>query len=180
MSLLPRLKKVGYRYLALEINEKAQMPCHSQDMMRFYTDYMKHRYTGNAGYPYAKPGWIDLTRKAIDLRYEIVFIDSSPSHSSGSPSRDKDMFEKMQKDIFDVDKDAKVVVYIGAHHVSECETDDGVTFSRSKRRPLGLFLEEYTKGKNLSVYMGHPFDTPVGCDLFISDFIWNTRLNCEP
>jgi hypothetical protein len=80
----------------------------------------------------------------------------------------------MQKDIFDADKEAKVVVYIGANHVSECETDDFIYWHTKKRKPLGLFLEEYTKGRNLSVYMGHTYDTPAGCDLFISDFIWNT------
>jgi hypothetical protein len=58
--------------------------------------------------------------------------------------------------------------------VSECETDEGISSHIRKRKPLGFFLEEYTKGRNLSVYMGYTSDTPVGCDLVISDFIWNT------
>ena len=42
-----------------------------------------------------------------------------------------------------------------------------------KKRLLGYFLDRYTKEKNFSVYMGHSDDAAVGCDLFISYFIWD-------
>jgi hypothetical protein len=38
---------------------------------------------------------------------------------------------------------------------------------------LGYFLDDFTGGRNFSGYMGHTYGTPEGCDLFISDSIWN-------
>jgi hypothetical protein len=174
MSLLPRLRKIGYGYLALEVNEKARENCHSNDMVRCYVDYKKNKRTNGERYPYAKPGWIELMKKAIDLNFEIKFIDSPLGSTYGDPLRDKKMFEKMKNDIFDTDGKAKVVVYIGANHISEYETSQETCSNKRKSKPLGFFLEEYTRGRNFSVYMGYPHDTPVGCDLIISDFIWNT------
>jgi hypothetical protein len=79
------------------------------------------------------------------------------------------MFETIKREIFAEHHDAKVVVCIG-----EQETETGIFIGTGKKKPLGFFLNQYTGGKNFSVYMGDSTDTPVGCDLFISYFIWDT------
>lgn len=173
VSLLPALKKIGYGWLALEVKKDAKENTHSKDILRFHEAYVNGRETDREKYVYAKPGWIDLIGKASDLGYRIRFIDVH--EGSGNLSRDRGMFEKIRRDIFEKDATAKVVVYVGANHVLECETDEGRTFLGTKRRPLGLLLNTHTNGHNFSVYMGYAHDTPPGCDLFISHFIWNGK-----
>jgi hypothetical protein len=174
ISLLPEIRRIGYKYLALEVDSVAKKKGHSNDIVRFCKEYNQGNDIHDKEYLYAKPGWIELIKRAIDLGYIIKFIDIPESSGCGSFLRDKEMFEKMKKEIFEKDENTKVVVYIGANHVIECETYEGIYFHKGKRKPLGFFLNDYTKGKNYSVYMGYPDDTPMGCDLIISNFIWDT------
>ena len=109
----------------------------------------------------------------MDAGYKIKFIDTFPNNKSESLSRDRAMFEEIKGEIFDKDPKAKVIVYVGANHVSENETYPSMS-TCDKVRPLGNLLSTYTKGKNFSIYMGYPYDAPVGCDLVISYFIWNS------
>jgi hypothetical protein len=182
ISLLPSLRKLGYAYLALEVNRDAKKICHSRDVMAFYRDYRAHHDIRTHAYRAARPGWIKLVRAGMDLGYRIKFIDAPLGGMGGVSSRDSAMFKKIKSEIFEQDEKAKVVVYVGAHHVIEKETYEGVYLHKGKIKPLGLLLDDYTKGKNFSVYMGHPQDTPEKCDLFISYFIWETysKLNAEP
>lgn len=178
VSLLPGLRAIGYNYLALEADKHAAIAGHSRDLVRFYNDY-RQAYpeaapSGRKYYTHAKPGWIGLVRSALDLGFEIRFIDVPNEQRLHTRPRDLAMFENLKAEIFDGDKDARVVVYIGANHVGESETHMGVYLYKGKRRPLGYYLDAYTGGRNFSVYMGHTYDTPEGCDLFISDFIWET------
>jgi len=181
ISLLPELMKIGYSYLALEVNSDEKEKGHSRDMVRFYNDCMNGKAVCEKEYACAKPGWIELLRSAMDLGYSIRFIDTPPGGVCGV-SRDREMFKKIKSDIFERDEEAKIIVYIGANHVIEQETYEGIYSHRGKRKPLGLLLDDYTKGKNYSVYMGHTYDTPAKCDLFISFFIWDTfkNLNSKP
>ncbi|MEJ2639768.1 MAG: hypothetical protein P8010_09350, partial [Desulfosarcinaceae bacterium] len=39
VSLLPSLRTIGYKYLALEVDKQALKPGHSFDMVRFYEAY---------------------------------------------------------------------------------------------------------------------------------------------
>lgn len=128
------------------------------------------RTTSQEDYPYAKPGWIALVSAAMEQGFKLVFINQPYE----GRDRDAAMYHAMYKDIFDKNPDAKVVVYIGANHISEYETTGGFSNRVARRSPLGYLLNRYTKGRNFSVYMGHPWDTPTGSDLFISQFIWDT------
>ncbi len=173
VTLLGRLKKIGYDYLALEVNESAPAGTHSNDMVRFCRSYHRGQAVQAEQFPHVKPGWIELTRRAIDLDYAIRFIDAGQRNGFANFPRDKAMYEAIKREVFDTHRDAKVIVYIGAFHVGERETETGVFSGTGKKKPLGFFLDQHTRGKNFSVYMGHPDDTPVGCDLFISYFIWD-------
>ena len=173
-TLLIRLKKIGYTYLALEVNHDAAPPSHSYDMVRFYQTYHRGDPVNEQNYPNAKPGWISLLKQAVDLGYTITFIDSVPENRLLSTPRDMAMFQMLKREIFDNDPSAKILIYIGAYHVGELESRTGIYMHDGRRKPLGSYLDDYTHGKNYSVYMGHTRDTPLGCDLVISYFIWGT------
>jgi hypothetical protein len=142
-------------------------------MVRFYEAYRQGKAVIESGYLHAKPGWIGLMRSAMNAGYAIRFIDVGAHRKTGFHHRDREMFENLKKEIFDREPEAKVIVYIGANHIGEQPTRAGIYLYKGKRRPLGYFLDSYTAGRNFSVYMGYPYDTPEGCDLFIGDFIWN-------
>ena len=173
VTLLAPLKEMGYAYLALEVNQHAPFGTHSNDLVRFYHTYKTGQPIQKDQFLHAKPGWIELVGRAIDLGYTIRFIDVDQRSGFVNLPRDQAMFETLKKEIFDSHHNARVIVYIGAFHIGEKETDTGIFMGPEKKKPLGLFLDQYTKGRNFSVYMGHAKDTPVGCDLSISYFIWN-------
>lgn len=78
-------------------------------------------------------------------------IDSDPPNGFGYLPRDRAMFESIKREIFDVRGDARVIVYVGAFHVAEHETETGIFLAAGKKKPLGVFLDQYTQGKNFSV-----------------------------
>jgi hypothetical protein len=170
ITLLEPLKAMGYRFLVLEVHQNPPSNTHSHDMHRSLEDYRRGHIIDEQYYPHAKPGWINLMVKALDLGYTPVFLHES------LPGIDRDaaMYTAIKEQIFDEDPRAKVVVYIGAAHVCQIETMGGFSGYHARRRPLGLLLEEHTQGKNYSVFLGYPEDTPAGCDLIISHFVWST------
>jgi hypothetical protein len=174
ITLLSKLRKIGYEYLALEVNKNTEEEGHSYDIVSFYKAYIAEGYCHEEEYPNAKPGWIELIKEAIDIGYKIRFIDVFQRNSFSHFPRDEAMFEKIREEIFDEDRNAKIIVYIGANHIGENETQNGIYLYGGKQKPLGYYLNKYTKGNNYSVYMGNTYDSPVGSDLFISYFIWET------
>ena len=110
----------------------------------------------------------------MDLGFKVRFIGASARGIDGDSLRDKRMFENLKRKIFDKDEKAKVLVFIGADHILGSRTPHNGYRSADKRKPLGALLDEYTDGRNFTVYMGYPGDTPEGCDLFISHFIWES------
>ncbi len=171
ISLLPKLRAVGYRYLALEVKTNAVPGSHSHDMVRLLRDHRGGADIDPCDYPHAKAGWVELMVQALELGFEPVFTDRA------APGRDRDaaMFQALKKEVFDRDPNARVLVYVGANHISELENRSGFSSLCATRKPLGLLLHKYTRGRNYSVYMGSPKDTPVACDLFISHFIWESH-----
>lgn len=162
MSLLPALKRRGYAYLALEVKKDPPAGTHSGDVIRFCADYGSGRLLPPGRYPHAKPGWIELVKTAMDLEYVIEFIDvhTVPLDST----RDREMFRNVT-DIFRRDRSAKILVYIGANHVQKCVVSD---LPPLRHKTLGLLLDEYTGGKNFSLYIGYLPVRPKNCDLVIS------------
>lgn len=175
ISLLSELRKVGYQYLALEVNRNAPEQSHSSDILQFYADYTNGIGKSENKYAHAKPGWIELTRTAVDLGFQLRFIGASSRGMGGDFLRDKKMFENLQEEIFKKDGKAKVLIYIGANHILGSRKPQDEPASTTKTRPLGAILDDYTKGRNFTVYMGYPSDTPEDCDLFISHFIWQKK-----
>jgi hypothetical protein len=107
----------------------------------------------------------------LELGFKPVLTD----RAAPGTDRDAAMFQTLKREVFDRDEEARVLVYVGANHISERENRSGFSSRCTTRKPLGMLLNEYTGGRNYSVYMGDPEDTPVACDLFISHFIWNSH-----
>ena len=168
ISLLGQLKAMGYGYLVLEVQTDAPRDTHSHDMLRCLQDFRKGKAVDPRDYPCAKPGWIELMLNALEIGIEPVFFH----RFTAGAARDSHMFRDIREQVFDRDASAKVLIYVGAGHISEVATQDPLSLTPFKRQPLGLLLSNFTRGKNYSVYIGYPDDTPVGCDLVISRFVW--------
>jgi hypothetical protein len=97
--------------------------------------------------------------------------------SNSGLDRDEEMFLSIKHQIFDLDTQARVLVYVGANHISKLETYWRYAGRSIVHRPLDLLLNKLTHGRNYSVYVGYPDDTPVGCDLVIGSFVWTTFRN---
>jgi hypothetical protein len=139
-------------------------------MLRCLQDYRRGKAIKPEDYPYAKPGWVELMVKALEIGFKPIFFDCSTTETD----QDAEMFRAIREQVFDRDADARVLVYVGAGHISEVAGPPPFSRRPSKRRPLGLLLSIFTHGKNYSVYMGYPEDTPAGCDLIISRFVWGS------
>ena len=177
ISILKGLKAIGYRYLALEVQKDAPLHTHSHDLQLCLKNFRSGKTIRVRDYPFAKPGWIDLMLAAVKIGFQPVFFDPF----TAGADRDADMFRSIKEQIFDRDTHAKVLVYVGAGHIRKLETRDGLSRRLSRRQPLGLLLNNFTGGKNYSVYVGYPDDAPAGCDLIISSFVWNAfRQSFQP
>lgn len=170
ISLLERFRSLGYGYLALEVQENAPLETHSHDMVRCLKDYLQGKQIHAKDYPNAKPGWVNLMIKALQIGFKPIFFESTKKGAD----RDAEMFRAIKQRIFDRDPHAKTLVYVGASHILKQPKRARYAGRSVIYRPLGLLLNELTKGKNYSVYAGYPDDTPSGCDLIISSFVWDT------
>ena len=56
ISILPQLGRIGYEYLALEVDQKAPKQTHSSNILRFYADYRNGIAMNKKHYLHAKPG----------------------------------------------------------------------------------------------------------------------------
>ena len=78
----------------------------------------------------------------------------------------KKQFDNINKLIFDKDKNAKVIFYSGYKHVSEISYLDEEWNEFGKNFiPLGYYINEYTKGKNLSISINNIAGRPDICIL---------------
>lgn len=175
ISLLQRLKTIGYSYMALEVQKNAPLATHSHDMVRCLADYRRGEQIHAEDYLYAKPGWVQLMVQALQNGFKPVFF----TIQNIGADRDEEMFLSIKRQIFDLDAEARVLVYVGADHISKMETCWRHAGRSIVRRPLGLLLNDLTHGRNYSVYAGYPDDTPAGCDLIISRFVWTNFRNSE-
>ncbi len=110
ISLLPKLKDLKFNYLAVEVNKDSPKNNHSDDIIHFYEAYKNKKEPLKEIYLYARPGWIELMMVAIDLDFQICFIDVSLKNIKGKSTRDKEMFKNLKNDIFAKDKNAKIII----------------------------------------------------------------------
>ncbi|MBU0470488.1 MAG: hypothetical protein KKA62_04270 [Nanoarchaeota archaeon] len=152
-SLLPELKKKGYDYFAVELETCIQ------PLIDEYTESKISLSELYQKFPFNETDDLSTIAVAHKLGYKIVLFDESPewasppgdtTHSSLGTDRAEKQFANLKEHIFDKDQDAKVVLLSGRSHLDEAPRYYQLT-GFYDQKALGLFLEEYTKGKNLSV-----------------------------
>lgn len=160
ISLLPKLKEMGHNKLALEIDSYYQglMDSYSR---REIDEYALLNQIGNEEI-------VELIVAGRHFGMDVYAIDERPVGKAqpreGPPSeygtdRNQKMFENMKRMIFDKDPKARVVVFIGAHHINEKPVPHPCTPGIHKT--LGYFISEYVgEDKNYTVNLGvssHPY-----------------------
>ena len=175
IKLLPQLKKQGFEYLALELY-KDYSKSDMDSVFAYYTSGIITREDiDELGltdfFAREAAGWLDIIDAAKKEGMQIVFYDASEDEYVTLNRRDKIAFENLKELIFDKDPDAKVIVYCGTKHINEkpvFETSLTSSIEKELTKFLGFYLNEYTKGKNLTISLCEYslYKTP-HCDLII-------------
>lgn len=143
-KILPKLKKLGYMYFAMELDGK------NKDAPNYYKNILTMP---------SEQSLTQLMKKAEAVGMNVMCYDDSRDILSLSDLMNKDImsrrerkaFANLGKMIFTRDLKAKVVFFCGFSHIAEQPSGRAVTPNIYKIRWLGWFLEKYTHGKNLSV-----------------------------
>jgi len=181
ISLLPKLKERGYTHFAVEIDTHEQSLIDNylsgkinreelDKKLEVISDFVwrrsrhKNRYNLHI--------YLEIIEAAHKLGYTIVCYDERPHRltapgdtTSATPGteRNKAEFENL-KPLLD-DEKVKMVIYGGSAHVFEKE----MSWRNRTEIPLGMLLEEYTKGKSYSVILRGYSDATTGFDLKLSN-----------
>lgn len=148
ISLLPKLKKLGFNYLAVEIL-RSEQPIIDEyingniDEKTLETKISNlNLLCGSKMIKVAKN--LDMKVCAIDERVDYIKPNAAIEDCLDKYlSRDPKLYRNILK-IFNKDKNAKVVVFIGGVHINKEQiSEQGI--------PLGFFLTKYTKKKNYAV-----------------------------
>src|SRR5207248_3535752 len=124
----------GYRYLAAESFDDSVM---SSDLT--YP-------TRSAGFYTLDPVYASAFRVARDMGYKLVAYDTKEQGPAGDGSfRDRTQAENIKKRVFDVDPQAKVIVFAGRAHASEATANDGWT-------PMASVLKKITGIDPLTIF----------------------------
>lgn len=167
ISILPKLKELGYNSFAVEIDSS------KQGVLDSYLDEKISELELLRNILYIGP-WTAVLNEAKELGMKIYAIDESvhPFPGEGPPAkegtdRNQKMFENMKRLIFDKDPKAKVVVFTGAGHISEEEVRHYYVMGLHKT--LGYFLSGYTNDKNYTINFSplieYPYISKVDLDV---------------
>ncbi len=133
-GMLRMLWKKGYRYLAAESFDDSVM---CSDL--HYPTYASGLYTHD-------PVYASAFRVARDLGYKLISYDTNERGPNSDQSfRDRTQAEIIKKRVFDVDPEAKVLIFAGRGHAAEVTAQDGWT-------PMASVLKNITGINPLTVY----------------------------
>lgn len=111
LALLPKLRKEGFRYLAVE------------GLFEDGEDISSRGYAvGSTGYYTQEPVYAMLLDRAVRLGFELVRYDASSSTQQG---REDAQARAIYEATFAVDPDARVLVHAGIDHIDEKVGDFG-------------------------------------------------------
>lgn len=174
-EILPKLKKQGFQYLALEFDRK---PSEQNSLRKILEDYAKGKVTREKidqtwidEEEYEATGWFDFIDSSRKSGMKIVCYDAE-KESEFWNDREKKAFNNLRELIFDKDKDAKVVVYCGSLHLNEKPTHKlhriNIGFENKDEiyECLAFHINNYTKGETLTVSLTSLLK-PFYCDIVI-------------
>jgi hypothetical protein len=127
LALLPRLRALGYRYLALEaLSEEG-----ADVARRGYVTRESGSYTN-------EPIYAEMVRAALRLGFRLVpYDDSDPTH--GDALREATQADNLRSRVFRADPGAKVIVLAGYRHASKNDdADRGGSLATRLQRMTGL------------------------------------------
>ncbi|MBM3200186.1 hypothetical protein FJZ53_04565 [Candidatus Woesearchaeota archaeon] len=163
IKLLPKMKKQGFTYLALE-SERTALGGLQKSLAR--------HISGKELSPEEKffieigaPGWRDLADTAKKEGIKIVCYDANSSEADNWNKREEVAYKNLNELIFDKDPNAKVIVYCGAAHLNSKEEyspyaadfDSNLILNKGKKhKSLAYYLKKHTYDKTLTVSLiGH-------------------------
>ena len=169
MALLEPLSEQGFKYLAVEAV--------------WAGDRINAR-----GYPVAQTGYYandvvfaELVRSAIQLGYHIVAYDMEKNQRAApdlsnqinrQEERDSWQAKNILARVFDVDKDAKLLVHVGYDHLLESRTDTWAPMAHFLRQLTGLdplTIDQTEFSERSSHELAHPLRVSAWQHGFLGD-----------
>lgn len=169
-SLLPLLKQKGFEYFAIEWDM-------SYPWAKYVIDYALGKDVDLdktlSDDPYNTIGsWIEIAKDSGNILvleaaakagmkivpYDVRLDYNLENQVEAWTARDQEAFENVMEQIFEDDPDAKVVFFTGQFHISEKPNTMPGWYLEGKGYtiPLGVYVNAYTGGKNLSVRLVSP------------------------
>jgi len=152
ISLLPRLKELGYTILVIEM--KYSDDAIIQQYLRAEVgDEELDRLLNSRHDPSSTKKMIKAAAK-LGFSVRALDFDTANNYRCKINLRDKKTFENIKREIFDKNPKEKVVFFYGSVHVSEAKEGTLDSFGCSVT-PLGYYLEK--NYNNLSVDLTLPY-----------------------
>lgn len=111
-DLLQELKKIGYKYIALEALGTKQ-----DSLLNSVNSYP----TLDTGFYTSEQNYANLIRKAIELEFEFVAYENIDSNKNREIAQAENLYNKT----FKINPNSKVVVLAGIDHILEKTTSEG-------------------------------------------------------
>lgn len=174
VTLLPRLKKLGFQYLALEMDEGLTQVLQEyvddkrtfKNLVDFLQQYSCDRPTGSFE---AFGSLRFLLVEAKKLKLKVVAFDDTdyrdkPSNLTYTGTyREHKMFENLKKHVFNKYPKEKMIIYAGAAHATKYPFMHPKT--KKKELMLGNYLNTFTNGHMYSVNLT-PYDNQLRLDYY--------------
>jgi len=149
ISIIPKLRAIGYSELGLEIDNSLQG--NVDKYLR--EDIDRESLVRSMGPIYRNyESQIDIIDAAIENQMNVHCFDTyfnSQDYLYGE-TRDRKQFTKLKERIFDKKPNSKVAIFCGAYHANEKPTRSRRMVNLPYQETLGYYLNNYTKGKNVS------------------------------
>lgn len=159
-NLLPKLKEIGYNYLALEALNTNQ-----DSILNLPNTYP----TLETGFYTSEQNFANLIRKAKELGFEFIAYESSEDHKNREIGQAENLYNKT----FKVNPNSKVVVLAGIDHILEKPESSGKEW-------MATFFKNKYNIDPLTISQTHlnPYRNQINSDYGIikSNFFKNERL----
>lgn len=129
-SLLESLYDQGYRYFAAEAFTSEISNLNS---------LVKEKH----GYYVVEPIFTNLVYRALEIGYELIPYDYSSSKEHSNLKRDELAAKRIQTQVYDRDKDAKVLIHVGYGHNTYQE--DRLAYILNKKHKKKILTIDQTK-----------------------------------
>ena len=149
ISIIPKLKNIGYSELGLEIDNRLQENIDKYARGEIDRDSLvRSMKSVHRNYE----SQMNIIDTAIENKMNIHCFDTYfDSHDSlYGETRDRKQFTNLKERIFDKNPNSKVAIFCGAYHANEKPTKTRRMINLPYQKTLGHYLNSHTGGKNVS------------------------------